>query len=240
MKLLSVGSDAKTVKGEKLGYLTGILYLSPADEIPGQNLCPFASPGCRAACLYTAGRGAMANVKAGRVRKTLLFVEDREVFLSQLRADISRLVNQARKKGMRPVVRLNGTSDLPFEKIFPDLFAEFPQVQYMDYTKNPYRMRKFLRGGLPANYHLTFSRSETNHRTALSILKSGGQVAVVFSGKILPPDWKGFPVRDGDAHDARFSDRDGVIGLVSKGQASRDETGFVVDPGFPQGKKIKR
>ena len=89
-------------------------------------------------------------------------------------------------------------------------------------------MRKFLRGELPSNYHLTFSRSEKNHRTALSILKAGGQVAVVFSGKALPTEWKGFPVWDGGEHDARFENEPGVVGLVAKGAAKKDETGFVV------------
>jgi len=228
LRVLSVGTDAKTVKGEKYGYLTGILYLSPADEIPGHNLCPNASPGCRAACLYTAGRGRMQDVMGAREKKTLRFLKNREAFIEDLRKDIADIERLARDKEMRPVVRLNGTSDLPWEKIAPSLFSEFPSVQFMDYTKIPLRMRNFLNGKFPANYHLTFSRSETNHRRSMEILRLGGQVAVVFSGKVLPIQWKGFPVWDGDKHDARFSDRAGVIGLVAKGDARKDTSGFVV------------
>ena len=228
MKLLSVGNDAKTVKGEKYGYLTGILYLSPADEIPGHNLCSHASPGCRAACLYTAGRGNMGVVKAGRERKTRLFLDYRGRFIMNLAQDIENLRKKAKRLDLKPVVRLNGTSDLSWEKIAPELFSAFPDVQFMDYSKNPYRMKKFLRGKLPENYHLTFSRSEINDLICDEILTMGGQVAVVFAGKKLPAEWKGFPVHDGDKHDARFSDQDGVIGLISKGKASKDETGFVI------------
>jgi hypothetical protein len=170
----------------------------------------------------------MQNVKNARQNRTLRFLNDRAAFLDDLWKDILSLSLMAKAEGLRPVVRLNGTSDLPWEKIDPALFAEFPSVQFMDYTKNPYRMRKYLRGNMADNYHLTFSRSEKNHRNALTMLKAGGQVAVVFSGKTLPTTWKGFPVHDGDRHDARFTDGAGVIGLVAKGDARKDTSGFVV------------
>ena len=55
MKLLGT-QNYKTVKGEKKGVITGILYLAPA-SISGWNVCPKASEGCKKACLYKAGRG---------------------------------------------------------------------------------------------------------------------------------------------------------------------------------------
>ena len=127
-------------------------------------------------------------------------------------------------------MRFNGTSDLPWEKVFP--MKDFPQVMFYDYTKNPGRMANFTQGKLPANYHLTFSRSEENEALALDVLAQGGNVAAVFDtkkGQDLPPRWKGFKIIDGDLDDVRFTDPTGVIiGLRAKGDAIKDETGFVI------------
>ena len=132
---------------------------------------------------------------------------------------------------MQPAVRLNGTSDLPWEKVFP--MGDFPQVKFYDYTKNPVRMEKFTQGKMPANYHLTFSRSEENEKEALAILPTGGNVAAVFAvkkGQDLPKTWKGFEIIDGDLDDVRFTDPTGVIvGLRAKGDALKDKTGFVIN-----------
>lgn len=121
--------------------------------------------------------------------------------------------------------------------------AKFPDVQFYDYTKSPRRMLAFVRGKLPANYHLTFSRSECNEPAALDTLSLGGNVAVVFDtkrGAALPATWHGYPVIDGDGSDARFADggapqgqasigRTGVVvGLRAKGRARSDRGGFVV------------
>ena len=80
MSLLSINADAKTAKGTEYGVLTGILYLAPSDESGVINTCPNATPGCREACLFTAGRGAFDNVKQGRINKTLWFHRDRPFF----------------------------------------------------------------------------------------------------------------------------------------------------------------
>jgi len=230
-KLLSVGKDAKTIKGEKIGVLTGILYLAPSTEIPGYNQCPNASPGCKAACLYTAGMGKFPQVKKARIKKTKLFYEDRIQFFKLLRKDIETLEREATRRNMTPAIRLNGTSDLLWENVGPGIFAQFPSMTFYDYTKSPIRMRKFLRGELPKNYFLTFSRSETNHRTAMKILREGGNVAMVFRlyGRDLPATYRGFRVIDGDQNDVRFQDKTGIIvALVAKGEAKKDQTGFVI------------
>ena len=40
--------------------------------------------------------------------------------------------------------------------------------------------------------------------------------------------WKGFEVVNGDETDLRFLDKKGVVvGLIEKGRAKKDETGFV-------------
>ena len=225
MKLLSVSADAKTSKGEAKGWLTGILYLAPARQAGGINLCSHASPGCLAACLYLAGRGAFSNVQRARIAKTRRYLTDREGFLSDLRDDIASLVARAEREGKRPCVRLNGTSDIAWERT--GLFELFPGVRFYDYTKNGRRMLDFIDRKVPANYHLTFSRSETNQEEALEVLGRGGNVSVVF--REPPVNWRGFPVVSGDETDLRFLDTPGhVIALKAKGKAKQDSSGFVL------------
>src|SRR5437773_1956972 len=88
-KYLSVGNDAKTVKGQKKGYLTGILYLAPATVAGGRTVCPFSTAGCRRVCLYTAGRGGFNVVQNARIRKTQAYLADPLAFCSVLKADIT-------------------------------------------------------------------------------------------------------------------------------------------------------
>ncbi len=224
--LLSVSADAKTRKGESRGYLTGILYLAPSD-ISGRNVCPFASPACHAACLYSAGRGAFSNVQRSRIEKTKAYFANKALFLSTLGDNISALIAKSTKESMRPAVRLNGTSDIAWER--SGLMDQFPAVPFYDYTKNPLRFAQFLAGKLPKNYRLTFSRSETNEAQCLEFLAKGGNVSVVFR-KSLPATWNGYPVVNGDETDLRFLDPRGVVvGLVAKGKAKADVSGFVVD-----------
>ena len=227
--LLGVSGDAKTVKGEKKGFLTGILYLAPA-KISGFEVCPGRSEGCTAACLFTAGRGVYDNVKDARIRKTHLLFNDRAEFLARLRHDIALLVRRAAAKGLTPCVRLNGTSDVGWEGVAKSVLLEFPDVQFYDYTKVLPRMLMYCKGKLPSNYHLTFSRSECNWDKCQEVLKAGGNVAAVFY-KELPSTYEGYKVVDGDTSDLRFLDGDNVIvGLKSKGKARYDNSGFTIFP----------
>ena len=225
MKLLTT-QNYKTTKGEKLGILTGILYLAPAD-LSGYEVCPMRSEGCTDACLFTAGMGAYSTVKQARINKTKRFFEERVEFMNQLRKDIKALIKKAAKLNMQPAIRLNGTSDI--EWIRTGILNEFPDIQFYDYTKVLNRLHKEL----PKNYHITFSKNEKNDAHCEVALKLGVNVAVVFStkkGEALPTEWKGFPVYDGDDTDVRFLDPKGgyVIGLRAKGKAKKDKTGFVV------------
>jgi len=229
MKLLNNG-NSKTKKGEKLGYITYGMHLSPADK-SGYNVCPNASKGCKAACLDTAGRGIMRNVQEARVNKTLFFFKDRQGFLDQLWKETASSIKSAIRKSMIPCFRLNLTSDLPFHKIKNNgqpIMDAFPDVQFYDYTPDPVRMSEFLAGELPSNYHLTFSRKEDNQSICDSIMASGGNVAAVFRDS-LPKIWKGKKVVDGDDTDLRFLDpKNVIVGLVEKGLAKKDESGFVI------------
>jgi hypothetical protein len=228
-QILNISDNAKTVKSEKKGFLTGILYLAPG-SLSGRNVCPFASPGCLEACLNGAGRGAMNIIQKARVNKTRRFFEDREAFMDDLVYSIEALIRKAKRMGLIPSVRLNGTSDIPWEAYnvtvgslgYRNIFEAFRDVQFYDYTKTPKRMNLRI-----PNYHLTFSRSETNDLISREMATNGKTVAVVFSK--IPTHWGGRPTVDGDEHDARFLDHKGVIvALKAKGPAKRDTSGFVV------------
>jgi len=229
-KLLNESSDAKTVKGEALKYMTGILYLTPSDLVDGVNLCPFASKGCREACLYSAGRGKFSNVKQGRQSKTELFRDDLEFFMFSLVKEIMRVKRKAARQGMTPVIRLNGTSDIKWENIIlpsgNNIFEEFPDTQFYDYTKD-WTREKALEGYW-SNYHLTFSWSEDkrNQKKALEFIDRGINVAIVFDK--VPEVFRERKVINGDETDLRFLDGRGVVvGLKAKGDAKKDTSGFV-------------
>ena len=230
-------ANAKTIKGEELGYTTGILYLAPANEAGIGNLCPMASAGCRNACLFTAGRGRMAPVRDARIEKTLFWHRNREAFLASLIFDIESLVKSCRRTGQIPAIRLNGTSDIIWEKQKfqgNTLFDLFPDIQFYDYTKI---WTRFL-GRLPANYHLTFSRSESNDEKVDWIISTCPDVniAAVFSEDNFPATYKGRKVIDADLHDLRFLDHKGVIcGLKAKGDGKKDKSGFVISPFINRG-----
>ena len=244
-KLLSVSRDAKTIKGEKAligdetvtedGYLTAILYLAP-HILSGLNVCPNATPGCIKGCLNTAGRGTMSVVQRGRLRKTKEFRENRSAFVSQLRKEIHALIRKAKRENLIPLVRLNGTSDLPWEAII-DMTEFQGLVTFYDYTKSFPRMVSYLDGRTdsgrpwPKNYLLTFSLAETNAVEATVVLRHGGPVAAVFrSEDTIPDTWLGYPVVSGDRHDARVEDAYGcVVALYAKGAAKHDTSGFVQD-----------
>jgi hypothetical protein len=228
MKLLSIDTNAKTIKGQKQGFMTGILYLAPSDQSGVMNTCPFATKGCREACLYTAGRGAFPKIKQARINKTLWLARDKDGFIAQIVKDIHALIRKAKRENMTPCVRLNGTSDLPVETW--GIMEQFPDVQFYDYTKNPKRMIANLAGEMPKNYSLTFSRAETpaNQKHAQIVLDRGGNVAAVFAND-LPKIHGKTRVINGDESDLRFTDPKGVIvGLKAKGKARKDTSGFVI------------
>jgi hypothetical protein len=183
--------------------------------------------------------GAFESVQEARIQKTKAFFRDPKGFVETLAQDIEALKRKAARLGLSPCVRLNGTSDLPWEnlggQLGVNLMRRFPDVPFYDYTKNPARARAFLEGRLPANYSITFSRSECNGETALDLAKAGANVAVVFAtpkGSKLPKTWAGRPVIDGDKDDLRFLDKRGsIVGLRAKGKAKKDDSGFVVQIG---------
>jgi hypothetical protein len=219
-----LSSSAKAKKCIVVRVLTRILYLTPG------IFCPFADS-CLASCLgHTSGRMHMADCYRSRDQRTALYLECPQLFMKRLTAEIALHEAEANRHGLTPAVRLNGTSDLAWERRHPEVFATANDTQFFDYTKIPVRMKRFLAGQMPSNYHLTFSAGDANHEQARQVLDLGGNVAIVFWPE-LPERWWGFPVLDGDAHDARFLDPAGtIVGLRAKGVARVDLAGFVVRP----------
>jgi hypothetical protein len=232
-KLLST-ANPKIQKGTKLGYLSFILHLAPAD-LSGHNTCPKATAGCKAACLNTAGRGGMFKrgettnmIQKARIRKTKYFFEDRAGFMLDLAYDIQKAIRMADKLGLTPVFRLNGTSDLSWEKyevpVFctRNIFELYPTVQFYDYTKVLGRKVADI-----PNYFLIFSQADGNEADVSRAMVKGMNVAAVFDE--VPETYMGKPVINADETDLRFLDPKGVIaGLKAKGRAKKDYTGFVI------------
>jgi hypothetical protein len=226
-KLLST-ANPKIQKGTKLGYLSFILHLAPSD-LSGKNTCPKATKGCIAACLNTAGRGGMFKkgentnvIQKARIRKTVAFFFDREQFMKDLYQDIVKAKKFAEKQGLIPVFRLNGTSDLSWEKYTVgssdmNLFQLFPTVQFYDYTKVLGRKIAQYK-----NYHLTFSKADGNDADVAAALEQGMSVVAVYDE--IPAG-----VPSADETDLRFLDAKGVmLGLKAKGRAKKDYSGFVI------------
>ena len=230
MKLLSTGNP-KLLKGEKKGYMSFVLHLAPSD-LSGKNTCPKATAGCKAACLNTAGRGGIFKkgettnvIQQARIRKTKMFFEQRDEFMTLLVKEIQAGIKKAEKLGYIPAFRLNGTSDLSWEKYRVNgktIFELFPDVQFYDYTKVNNRKVSHIK-----NYHLTFSKADGNDMDVRLAASNGLNVAAVF--RSLPETYLGRPVINGDETDLRFLDPKGVIvGLKAKGKARKDTSGFVV------------
>lgn len=235
MKLLGIDTNAKTVKGQKKGFLTAILYMLPWKFAGVGNVCPMADTAkCHEGCLNTAGRGAFSNVQLARKRKTELFYAQRTPFMQTVVDDVRRAIRKAEKVGATPLVRLNGTSDVRWETIpvtigdttYPNIMSAFPHVQFYDYTKIVGRT-------VPSNYDLTFSYSGVPDFKPFAdrAIAEGMRIAVVFRHRDkIPTTFMGMPVVDGDDTDIRHLDPKGVVvALYAKGKAKKDTTGFVVD-----------
>jgi len=241
------GYSPKTDKGHARNVATAILYLAPAKASGAANECVDASDGCISSCLYGAGRGGFdPDVPRARINRTLMQKFYRFQFNARLISEMDRHIVKSGEREMRCAMRPNGTSDQPWENTVIDadghtLMTRYPDIQFYDYTKSARRALKHARGEMPTNYHLTFSRSETNEDDCRRVLDAGGSIAVVF--KIceckrackheITDDtytYMGRPVINGDHDDLRFLDPAGVVvGLKAKGPAKKDTSGFVVD-----------
>lgn len=242
-------NQAKFVKASKYGFLNAGHHLAPA-KLSGRNVCPDASPECRKLCLNESGLGqafmvnrdGVQTVQRARLNRTALYIENRTIYIDRMKREIQLLANRAGRDGARLCLRLNATSDLPWETLkgFNGLtiLEEFKKVQFYDYTKSQKRALQFINGELPKNYFLTFSRDERpkSEAFALAYLSLGGRVALCYRIKKdekIPKTWHGFKCIDGDTHDLRFKDKKGsVCVLRPKGQNALKavNSGFVIKP----------
>jgi len=234
--LISIDTNAKTVKGQKEGFLTGILYMAPAN-LSGYNTCSMAAIAqCDVACLNTAGLGGVyTSIQEARIKKARLYFEHRALFMHNIVLDIKKLIAAASKKGFIPLVRLNGTSDIKWENVpltvdgidYPNIMSVFPDLQFYDYTKIANRV------DLPKNYDITFSYSGVlKYQKYVNIaLQNKMRIAVVFrSEKQIPAKFLGLNCVSGDNTDIRHIEAGNIIvALYAKGKAKKDRTGFVVD-----------
>jgi hypothetical protein len=247
-------ANPKVAKNTKEGVMTAPLHLAPA-KLSGYEVCPKRTDGCTVACLHTAGNPvAMEGKERARIAKTRLYFEHREAFLTMLLDDMRWLTEKARKAGAKAGLRLNATSDIPWERVKApnsrlsviDVAAGGFNIACYDYTKIA---KRALDRSLSGFYHLTFSRTGENDAECLQVLEAGGNVAVVFAGPL--PDFIGiaedgawvkltaeaaktfdgllFRVINGDESDWRPGDPKGVIvGLTAKGRAKHDTSGFAM------------
>jgi len=245
-------SNPKVAKNGKLDVLTAPMHLAPYN-LSGFQVCAQASSGCAAACLHTAGNAVyMAQKDASRKAKTVAYFKERDAFMAVLFFEIAALERKANQRDMECGVRLNATSDLPWErrKVNVDgtdvfLMDYFPEVQFYDYTKITKRAIAFATGDMPRNYHLTFSKNEDNDSDCIKVLEAGGNVSVVCSLPVyktakatgsLPYPYDTPDAIDGDAHDYRPVDGDRrgnirgglIVALKAKGDAKHDTSGFVL------------
>ena len=228
--LLSKGStNSKTAKNSIETY---ILYLAPHTQNSKKiNICPKASKGCAAACLFSAGRGKFSNVIASRTNKTEYYLTDKKVFINQLSKELIKIAAKAIKQDKKIAIRLNGTSDQDFISIIKkyknlDLLndKQFKNLVFYDYTAILGKIKKYIN----TSYSLTLSRKEDNENEIIEALKLGGNVAAVFRDD-LPTKYKGFDVVNGDSSDLEMIyNKNVILGLKAKGEAKKDTTGFVI------------
>lgn len=228
-KLLSVGTNAKTTKGDGKKYKTAIIYM-----IPNEKICPMSGANmanCRVGCLVNAGLASVyKTINQARQRRTDLYENDRKLFLETLNKEIKRFINYCEKRDITPCIRLNGTSDIDYERLID---MESYNAVFYDYTKRPNRLDRKL----PKNYHLTVSYSQATERYQKTIedaIKKHKDIniAVVFRHeKTIPLSFLNKPVIDGNKDDLRFLDPTGsIVGLYARGKAAKqDKSGFVID-----------
>jgi len=234
-RIFSVDSP-KAVKAQGFGYLNAIHYMAPHRLAGMGDLCGNASPGCIALCLgqHSGAATYYPSVIKSRIAKAKRFMKDRKAYIADIERSIESAIRKAQALELKLCVRLNGATDLAWEGLAPHLFAKFPTIQFVDYTKSVKRMLAFCAGRFPPNYHLTFSHSETNEADCERVLAAGGNVAMVFADKmrwVNAGHYFGRSVVDGDTHDLRHLDPRGgyIVALSPKGnKAKKDKSGFVV------------
>ena len=260
MRSLLTTGNPKTEKSVILKFLTAVLHFAPWIA-SGYNVCAFAHVAkCHGPCLNTSGRGGIAKGNATfktpagmlpdnpiqhcRITRTKLYFENRPEFMRRLYQDLRAFLRKCERENLEPAIRLNGTSDLLWEKepfpvsdnkrgihmVYTNIFAAFPTIQFYDYSKIA---KRFCRE-LPSNYFLALSYSEASEKYADSCMmarqETGCSLVVVVRDQAAKDHYIARGAVDGDAHDLIFKHPAGsLIVLKAKGKARKDTSGFVID-----------
>ena len=226
------------------------------------NLCSNASPGCIDACNgLWAGMNVTPSTRFALIGRARLYMEFRALFLRKLREELRNFEKLCIRTGRIPAVRLNVSTDIPWERVAPDLFAEFRRIRFYDYTA----FSADNRAKLPANYQLCHSWKETTRFDFVeATIRAGRNIVVPFDSAYAPsrklfgalPETVVFRCREtgreivvsvanGDKHDFRLRQTDGAgkcIGL--HGKSGRGKVTAAVESGFmrhhAEGAKLRK
>ena len=195
--------SAKAIKADKYGYLNGINYAAQHTSAGVGNMCPNASPGCISLCLGKySGQASMVadlengtnNVRESRKRKTRYMTENMQGYLQECCEHIERMQIKADKLGKKLCIRMNGSTDIAFERIKikarggVNIFKAFPDVQFVDYTK--------IASRFTADYLGAKVYSGDNHDLRHLDPKGGNIIALTPKGHKAKRDTSGFVVRN--------------------------------------------
>lgn len=217
------------------------ISLAPAKRSGIRNVCGSATAGCIAACvLWFAGRTVTAVVRAAAIARTMLLHYSPAVFHARLDREIAAQERAADAIGARSFVRPNAASD---EDYGPAIAARHPRTTMYDYTKVRQRVRDYIAGKLPANYHVSYSVHEHSaFADVAEFLRGGANVVVVVDSyywgpskrygtlpaavEFVGPNGESLTVGavDGDVADIRtpeFDGRGNAVCLRLKSQSSR-------------------
>ena len=251
-----ITEDLKNLAKVWVSENSHMIHLLDLLEMDNSNVCPFAAA-CQIPCLQTSGRLKFTESQMAMLKRRLLFAYsmkyDPAIYFDLLCQYIEKELRKAQKLGLQLAIRLNGTSDIRWERLNmrtgktentiseESIIRKYSDVVFYDYTKFPYIARRYSsdwRNDIP-NYHLTYSFNErTLDHPNLEVsdnLIAGRNIAVVFRNE-MPKKIKFngnlVEVIDGDKHDLRLPHVDGTskfIGLTAKGKAKTDFSGFVND-----------
>ena len=205
MKVLSTNSKIdKSVKVYP-EYEASILQL-----LPNKHLCVNYKL-CIKTCLAFKGLAKVyPSVIKSRKAKSEYFVNDTDTFIKQLIREIKNQEKRALKKNKKPVVRLNGFTDIDYNKY--GIFKLFPNVQFYDYSADYERV---LNNNNP-NLHYTFSYKGNNLKECIELLKKDISIAVIdVSENQFFNDYEVEHI-DGDKHDFRFKHGKAIVWLSEK------------------------
>jgi hypothetical protein len=238
-KVLSTdkNSNSKIAKSNKLGeYRTAYVSLLPGSK-SGHNVCPNHKD-CIDSCIgIHSGHNTFDNAILAKYYRTLYFSYYPEKFIAQLIREIHNFEKTCNRDGLKPAIRLNAYSDIPYEHKYPEIFEEFPGIQFYDYTKV---LSRCNHPQLPSNYDLTYSLVSARHDFE-DIFKIAQGMDVRCSAVLTRPffddlfkaqnssirifnqNFGGFDLISGDNHDLTFiHDKGVVLGLRAKYKSKLD------------------